>query len=73
MNATIEKRYNELLQTNRKAAVAMLRNWYARHPDEFERDFDRILADNADLLKRMKHNEVPVAQQAEASGLNPVK
>ena len=73
MNAKIEKRYNELICTNREAGIALLKNWYSKHPEELESDFEKILADNADLLKRMKHNEVPVAQQAEASGLNPVQ
>lgn len=73
MNATVEKRYYEMLKTDRSAAVSMLREYYRRHPEELDRDFERILADNADLLKRIKNNEAPVVQSAETSGLNPVK
>lgn len=73
MNATLEKRYYEMLKTNRDGAIAMLRAWYQNHPDELNKDFEQILADNADLLKRIKNNEAPVVQSAETSGLNPVK
>ena len=58
MNAKIEKMYNELMtkkdEKSRAAARRLVIDWYEKHPEECESDFEKILADNAGLLKRMK-------------------
>ena len=58
MNAKIVKKYNELMAKNDGKSKAQARrlvmDWYEKHPDERESDFEKMLAENADLLKRMK-------------------
>ena len=58
MNATIEKMYNKLMakrdEKSRAQARRLVLNWYEKHPEEFERDFEKILVENSELLKRMK-------------------
>ena len=58
MNAKIEKKYNELMAKNDEKSKAQARqlvlNWYEKHPEEFESDFEKILVENSELLKRMK-------------------
>lgn len=58
MNAKIEKRYSELMAKKDEKSKALARrlviDWYEKHPDECESDFEKILAENTELLKRMK-------------------
>ena len=58
MNPKIEKKYFELMAKKDEHSKALARrlviDWYERHPEECERDFDKLLSENAELLKRMK-------------------
>lgn len=58
MNPKIEKKYFELIakkdEKSKAKARRLVMDWYERHPEECESDFEKILAENADLLKLMK-------------------
>lgn len=55
MDARIEREYWDLVNNGlREEARELAVNWYRDNQDERERDFEKILAENADLLKRMK-------------------
>ena len=58
MNAKIEKKYNELMakkdEKSRAQARRLVIDWYEKHPEECESDFEKILVENTELLKRMK-------------------
>lgn len=58
MNPKIEKKYFELIAKKDEKSKAKARrlviDWYEKHPEECESDFEKILAENADLLKLMK-------------------
>jgi len=58
MNPKIEKKYFALMrkgdEKSKSAARRLVIEWYDKHPDELDRDFEKILSDNSDLLKRMK-------------------
>ena len=58
MNPKTEKKYFELMAKKDEKSKARARqlviDWYEEHPEECESDFEKILAENAELLKRMK-------------------
>ena len=58
MNPKIEKKYFELIakkdEKSKAKARRLVMDWYEMHPEECESDFEKILAENAGLLKLMK-------------------
>lgn len=58
MNPTIEKKYYELMAKKDEKSKAQARqlvlDWYEKHPEECKQDFEKILNDNADVLKRLR-------------------
>lgn len=55
MDARIEREYWDLVNNgNREEARELVMNWYRDHPDERAKDFEKILDENADVLKRLK-------------------